>query len=65
MPLATFPVSLSTLRIKCCRFLKAVDPEVSGKTAAGAEAYRQAAEAALTAVGMHLTEGHHIWQLYR
>jgi hypothetical protein len=49
----------------CCRFLKAVDPEVTGKTAAGAETYRQAAEAALTAAGMHLAEGHHIWQLYR
>ncbi|WIA33569.1 hypothetical protein OEZ86_006693 [Tetradesmus obliquus] len=46
-------------------FLKAVDPEVTAKTAAGAECFRQAAEAALTAAGMHLTEGHHIWQLYR
>eukprot|EP00882_Tetradesmus_deserticola_P018726 GHRQ01020111.1.p1 GENE.GHRQ01020111.1~~GHRQ01020111.1.p1 ORF type:complete len:179 (+),score=84.90 GHRQ01020111.1:151-687(+) len=46
-------------------FLKAVEPEVAGKTAAGAECFRQAAEAALTAAGVHLAEGHHIWQLYR
>ncbi|KAF6257164.1 hypothetical protein COO60DRAFT_1271527 [Scenedesmus sp. NREL 46B-D3] len=46
-------------------FLKAVDPDVSARTAAGAECFRQAAEAALTAAGMHLAEGHHIWQLYR
>jgi hypothetical protein len=48
-----------------CRFLKAVDPEVSAKSAAGGEVFRQAAEAALTAAGLHLAEGHHIWQLYR
>lgn len=47
------------------RFLQAADPEVAGKTAAGAEVFRTAAEAALTAAGLHLAEGHHIWQTYR
>lgn len=47
------------------RFLKAADPEVSAKTAAGIATFRQAAEEALTATGLHLAEGHHIWQLYR
>lgn len=47
------------------RFLQAADPEVSSKTPAGAELFRQAAEAALTAAGLHLAEGHHLWQAYR
>jgi hypothetical protein len=38
---------------------------VSSKTTAGAAAFRKVAEEALTAVGLHLSEGQHLWQLYR
>eukprot|EP00878_Enallax_costatus_P019725 GHUV01020818.1.p1 GENE.GHUV01020818.1~~GHUV01020818.1.p1 ORF type:complete len:482 (+),score=163.78 GHUV01020818.1:194-1639(+) len=46
-------------------FLQAADPDVLSKTAAGGDVFRRAAEAALTAAGLHLSEGHHIWQTYR
>eukprot|EP00775_Hariotina_reticulata_P001716 gene1716-2059_t len=46
-------------------FLQAADSEVASKTADGAAAFRKVAEEALTAVGLHLAEGKHLWQLYR
>jgi hypothetical protein len=48
-----------------CRYLAAVDPEVSSKSAAGLSAFRQAAEAALAAAGLHLTEAAALWHEYR
>ncbi|KAF8058134.1 sart3 [Scenedesmus sp. PABB004] len=46
-------------------FLQGVDPEVSGKTPAGLAAFREAAEAAITAAGLHLSEGPELWKLFR
>jgi hypothetical protein len=38
---------------------------VSAKSPAGIQAFRQAAEAALAAAGLHLTEAATLWQEYR
>lgn len=50
---------------RVCRFLQAADPLVSSKAPAGVEAFRKAAEASITAAGLHLAEGHHLWSHYR
>jgi hypothetical protein len=42
-----------------------MDGEVAGHTAAGAAAFRAAAEAALQAVGLHLADGGRIWAAFR
>lgn len=47
------------------RYLAAVDPQVSSKSPEGITAFRQAAEAALAAAGLHLTEAAALWQEYR
>lgn len=47
------------------RYLAAVNPRVSSKSPEGITAFRQAAEAALAAAGLHLTEAAALWQEYR
>jgi hypothetical protein len=50
---------------RVCRYLAAIDPEVSAKTPTGIQEFRKAAEAALAAAGLHLTEAAALWQEYR
>jgi hypothetical protein len=47
------------------RYLAAVDSDVSSKSPAGLAIFRQAAEAALAAAGLHLTEAAALWHEYR
>lgn len=47
------------------RYLSALDPEVSSKTQSGIQQFRAAAEGALAAAGLHLTEAQALWQEYR
>ncbi|KAI8465892.1 MAG: hypothetical protein J3K34DRAFT_452483 [Monoraphidium minutum] len=46
-------------------FLHEMDREVAAHSAAGAAAFRAAAEDALTAGGLHLSEGHRLWAALR
>lgn len=47
------------------RFLHQMDREVAGHTSAGVAAYREAAEKALQAAGLHLAEGGRLWAAAR
>jgi squamous cell carcinoma antigen recognized by T-cells 3 len=42
-----------------------MDPEVTAHSPAGAVAFREAAEEALTAAGLHVSEGGRVWAAYR
>jgi len=48
-----------------CRFAAETDPAVRGRTAAGITKMRELCEAALTAAGLHATEGGKLWSQYR
>lgn len=54
----------------CChvllpRFVLEFDPEVQERSAAGIKKMRSLCEAALTAVGLHVTDGGRLWAIYR
>ena len=46
-------------------FVLEFDPEVQQLSAPGIKKFRDLCEAALTAVGLHVTEGGRVWAIYR
>lgn len=48
-----------------CRFVGELDPEVVARAPAGLARMRDLCERALTAGGLHVTEGGKIWEVYR
>lgn len=46
-------------------FVQEYDPSVRDRSATGISKARNLFERALTAAGLHVTEGHRIWELYR
>lgn len=46
-------------------FVRDYDVQVRGRTAAGLRTFRSLCEEAITAVGLHVTEGHKVWDIFR
>lgn len=48
-----------------CRYIASHDPDVAAFNKAGVARFREIADRAITAAGLHVCQGHEVWEAWR